>query len=182
MRDDAESGREAEMPCTCHPDEAPTPCERRYAYSECAAASEIRQECGSQDLHEGIYAEISEEKQGKEMIAVYRHFSSAGELLYVGLSHQPFRRHSEHLRESEWLETVSAITLQWFDNEQSAADAERLAIAIECPRWNKTTDRLNAITSAHKRSRGRPKSTKPKPWEEEGISKATWFRRKKEGK
>lgn len=28
--------------CTCHPDEAPVPCERKYAYSECKAAAERR--------------------------------------------------------------------------------------------------------------------------------------------
>lgn len=25
--------------CTCHPSEAPTPCQRKYAFSECQAAA-----------------------------------------------------------------------------------------------------------------------------------------------
>ena len=31
---------EKQMPCTCHPSEAPVPCQHKYAYSECAAAAE----------------------------------------------------------------------------------------------------------------------------------------------
>src|SRR6188768_2044591 len=27
--------------CTCHPDEAPRPCQRRYAYSECVKAKKV---------------------------------------------------------------------------------------------------------------------------------------------
>ena len=34
-------------------------------------------------------------------------------------------------------------------------------------------------TVGKKRGRGRPKSTKPKPWVVEGISKALWYRRRK---
>jgi hypothetical protein len=29
-----------ERPCTCHPDEAPVPCQHRFAYSECLAAAD----------------------------------------------------------------------------------------------------------------------------------------------
>ena len=29
--------------CTCHPDEAPKPCQKRYAFSECQAAERIAQ-------------------------------------------------------------------------------------------------------------------------------------------
>jgi hypothetical protein len=28
--------------CTCHPSEAPVPCERKYAFSECLAAARAR--------------------------------------------------------------------------------------------------------------------------------------------
>ena len=28
----------SDRPCTCHPDEAPKPCQKRYAFSECQAA------------------------------------------------------------------------------------------------------------------------------------------------
>jgi hypothetical protein len=31
-----------------------------------------------------------------------------------------------------------------------------------------------------KRGKGRPKATAPKPWEAEGITRATWYRRQKE--
>lgn len=30
------------MNCTCHPDEAPVPCQRKYAFSECLAAAKVR--------------------------------------------------------------------------------------------------------------------------------------------
>jgi hypothetical protein len=50
------------------------------------------------------------------------------------------------------------------------------------------SEREKAVTKAKqvlieaelKRPRGRPKSTKTKPWEEEMISKASWYRRKKD--
>jgi hypothetical protein len=40
---------------------------------------------------------------------------------------------------------------------------------------------LDSLDNA-KRPRGRPKSTETKPWEIEGVSRMTWYRRKKEGK
>lgn len=36
--DDAAVNTDART-CTCHPSEAPTPCPRKYAFSECAAAN-----------------------------------------------------------------------------------------------------------------------------------------------
>lgn len=30
-------------PCTCHPDEAPVPCQRKFAFSECVAAANATQ-------------------------------------------------------------------------------------------------------------------------------------------
>lgn len=33
--------RKSWRPCTCHPDEAPLPCQRKYALSECLRASAL---------------------------------------------------------------------------------------------------------------------------------------------
>ena len=40
------------------------------------------------------------------------------------------------------------------------------------------TVKVDIAVPTKKRGRGRPKSTDPKPWEIEGISKALWYRRR----
>lgn len=50
------------------------------------------------------------------------------------------------------------------------------------PKAEKREVAKEALAVGEKRGKGRPKSTKPKPWEAEGISKALWYRRRKETK
>ncbi len=66
--------------------------------------------------------------------AVYRYYGQDGELLYVGLSHNPFTRAKQHgfLKD----ENVSRLDLKWFDTRDEAISEESIAIQLECPIWN----------------------------------------------
>ena len=68
---------------------------------------------------------------------LYRHYNDAGDLLYVGVSISCHRRSQQHKRNSEWYADVSKITLEWFDDKQSACKAEAEAIFNEQPLHNK---------------------------------------------
>ncbi len=46
MRDDKPSAQTTERSCTCHPSEAPVPCQHKYAFSECVkAAAQTTEPC-----------------------------------------------------------------------------------------------------------------------------------------
>lgn len=68
--------------------------------------------------------------------AVYRHFSSSGELLYIGFSAKPFDRTYGHSKNASWFGEISKITIEWFETAALALAAEKLAIKVECPREN----------------------------------------------
>lgn len=66
--------------------------------------------------------------------ALYRYYGQDGDLLYVGISFDPFRRAGQHgffLHDS-----VQRVEFEWFDSREEAEQAEAFAIAIEQPIWN----------------------------------------------
>jgi len=77
---------------------------------------------------------------------VYRHFSTRGELLYVGKSNAPERRYREHSGEipgkpkAEWFDhsDPELYTETWYDSDERAFEAEDLAIFFERPQYNVT--------------------------------------------
>lgn len=71
-----------------------------------------------------------------ETTALYRHFDAAGNLLYVGISIQPFTRTEQHSRNKQWWPSIATISIEWFDDREAALTAERDAIANEYPRHN----------------------------------------------
>lgn len=68
--------------------------------------------------------------------SVYRHFSNSGELLYVGISTNPFRRLEEHKHRSKWFDLVSLVTIEHCKTRQQAVVAEAKAIKQEKPKYN----------------------------------------------
>ena len=70
-----------------------------------------------------------------ERYAVYRCFSGAGELLYVGESGELGKRLAAHAQKA-WFVQVRGITLEWYVDELDALNAERRAIHVEQPRYN----------------------------------------------
>jgi predicted GIY-YIG superfamily endonuclease len=67
---------------------------------------------------------------------VYRHLSADGELLYVGVTGDPYERMKAHRRTSSWWPQVARLVIRVYPSRRAALDAERHAIASESPRYN----------------------------------------------
>jgi|SRR6185295_4203090 len=74
--------------------------------------------------------------QGCVMIALYRHFSVSGELLYVGVSMNALVRLSQH-KSKPWVLEIASVSIEQFQDRKSAEAAEAVAIRDEAPRYNK---------------------------------------------
>lgn len=68
--------------------------------------------------------------------AVYRFYSSEGQLLYVGISDNPGHRFSQHERTKTWWNEVTGISVEWVESRPSALAVERRAIRVEKPVYN----------------------------------------------
>ncbi len=75
--------------------------------------------------------------------ALYRHWDIDGNLLYVGISLSAVHRLSQHKRASHWHDDIANMTIEWFDTRRAALEAERDAIRMERPRYNKTYNAAN---------------------------------------
>ena len=73
-----------------------------------------------------------------ERTAVYRLFAVDGQLLYVGMTHDPLQRFAVHRSERAWWPTVDRrkTRLVWFDSRAEAEAAETAAIRDESPLHN----------------------------------------------
>lgn len=77
---------------------------------------------------------------------LYRHFDSEGNLLYVGISINPFKRLNEHKQASSWFDKVKNLTIERFESRDQALIAETDAILNEKPIYNiKKTKENNSI-------------------------------------
>jgi hypothetical protein len=68
--------------------------------------------------------------------ALYRHFSSDGDLLYVGVSCNPIQRLSQHIAKSDWWNEIATVTIEKFETRALARAAEVEAIRSERPMLN----------------------------------------------
>ena len=87
-----------------------------------------------------------------ERIAVYKPYDAENALLYVGISKEFGRRWREHASTKRWWPEARRMTVDWYDDEAEAVQAEVAAINAEHPRHNV------AKTNAHYRSR---RNTRP---------------------
>ncbi|MEV4041505.1 GIY-YIG nuclease family protein [Streptomyces sp. NPDC049744] len=79
--------------------------------------------------------------------ALYRLYSEAGTLLYIGISHQPEVRFEQHSKLKDWWPRVARREVEWFDDRPTAARAEAEAIRAEDPEHNGTySPRVNRRT------------------------------------
>jgi len=67
---------------------------------------------------------------------LYRHYDSADNLLYVGVSLNHMSRLSQHKKHAHWFEQITRVTLENYPDRQSVLDAERMAIINENPKCN----------------------------------------------
>lgn len=67
---------------------------------------------------------------------VYRHFDTAGRLIYVGCTNSIKQRTDQHRKSSWWFPQVARTRVLLFPNRDYALWKEREAIGAENPRWN----------------------------------------------
>ena len=62
---------------------------------------------------------------------LYRHYDPAGDLLYVGTTLSPLRRHEKHFAGAEWRHLIVRILIEPFASREEALEAEEHAIRDE---------------------------------------------------
>ena len=93
--------------------------------------------------HGGVLYQVEEEVPEKESraylkekpTALYRHFDDSDNLLYVGISINPWDRLLAH-QKNDWAFRAVRMETEWFDNRVDAASAEVAAIKTERPAHN----------------------------------------------
>lgn len=85
---------------------------------------------------------------------LYRFYSSTGQLLYVGITHNPSGRFQKHQQLKDWWHEVAGIALETYLTREDALAAERRAIEVENPQYNIQRPPLNK-----KRATGQPAVT-----------------------
>ena len=70
------------------------------------------------------------------MTQLYRHFDSAGTLLYVGISKSTMVRLAQHADHAHWFDLIAVIKIETFDSREAAIEAEAIAIVSENPLYN----------------------------------------------
>ncbi len=80
---------------------------------------------------------------------LYRHFNSAGDLLYIGISVSFFARLKKHQQCAAWWDDIELIRIEHYETREACAEAEFKAIRDEKPLHNIQYQRYN-IRSRHK--------------------------------
>lgn len=73
---------------------------------------------------------------GDAPTALYRLYSHAGDLLYVGITDHLKIRLTAHAKEKPWWPEVARKTVAWYPTKREAEDAEARAIRDEHPAHN----------------------------------------------
>lgn len=72
----------------------------------------------------------------EQRTALYRFYDAQGELLYVGITNDPWRRWRQHVQEKPWYPQVKHQSVTWYDSKSAASKAETRAIRAERPEFN----------------------------------------------
>jgi Arm DNA-binding domain len=72
---------------------------------------------------------------------LYRHYNPNGDLMYVGISLEPFRRQDTHIKGAAWRHMIHRILIEPFATREEALAAEQAAIRNEFPRFNAVHNR-----------------------------------------
>lgn len=67
--------------------------------------------------------------------SVYTYRAQDGEILYVGMSVNPFSRAGQHGLAKD-MEIVTSIDIEWCESRAEAKEIERRKISTLNPRWN----------------------------------------------
>lgn len=74
---------------------------------------------------------------GAKRPCVYRHFDACGDLLYVGACQNYEKRLDQHKRGARWLKKMKSFTIEFHPTIAEAREAERVAIWLEKPLYNR---------------------------------------------
>ena len=89
----------------------------------------------------GAYASAllidSDRRRRYPQILLYRFFNVRNQLLYVGVTGWPAERWTIHRTKSVWWHEATGLTTEVYNDMRAALCAERAAIVIECPMYNK---------------------------------------------
>ncbi len=72
----------------------------------------------------------------EQRTALYRFYDAQGELLYVGITNDPWRRWRQHVLAKPWYPQVKHQSVTWYDSKPEARKAETRAIRTERPEFN----------------------------------------------
>lgn len=76
------------------------------------------------------------DESGEEGQILYRFYNRSGELLYIGITDNPFARWARHSKDKTWFPEVARFETDWFPDRPSVIAAERHAITTEKPKYN----------------------------------------------
>lgn len=68
---------------------------------------------------------------------LYRFYGDNGQLLYVGITVDPTARWKQHRKDKQWWREVRGISLDEYPDRASVMAAEKRAIQVEKPKYNK---------------------------------------------
>lgn len=72
----------------------------------------------------------------EQRTALYRFYDAGENLLYVGITNDPWRRWRQHVQEKSWYPQVKHQAVTWYESRIRAEVAESVAIRCERPRFN----------------------------------------------
>lgn len=81
--------------------------------------------------------------------ALYRYFDIEGRLLYLGFTERPNIRFVTHASKSPWIIFAVRVEIRWYPSRATAESAERTAIRIERPVFNRVH---NTTVAAQRRT------------------------------
>ena len=79
---------------------------------------------------------IQPSRQGEPGQTLYRFFNRGGQLLYVGITDDVFKRWRQHSVDKPWFGEVSRFERDWYPDRDSVLAAEKHAIITEKPKYN----------------------------------------------
>lgn len=73
---------------------------------------------------------------GESRTALYRFYDACENVLYIGITNDPWRRWRDHVQAKPWYPQVKHQAVTWYETEAEARWAETVAIRTEHPQFN----------------------------------------------